>query len=102
VAWNGGAAGKRTGLAPQELGPWNYGQIAQDLNKKNLRLGSNKLGPVSIQSQNICADGAAPGFGARAKSLRLQYAFKFITKKIKVPGKGKKTKTIKKTIRQPL
>jgi hypothetical protein len=103
AAANPVGAGKRTGLAPQDLGAWNYGQIAQDLNKKNLRLGSRKLGPMSIQSQDTCADGAGPGFGARAKSLRLQYAFKFITKKIKVPGKGKqKSKTIKKTIRQRL
>jgi hypothetical protein len=54
---------------------------------------------MSIQSQDACADGAGPGFGARAKTLRLQYAFKFIIKKIKVPGKKKK---MKKTIREPL
>jgi hypothetical protein len=99
VAANPLGAAKRTGLAPQDLGTWNYGQIAQDLNKKNLRLGSRKLGPQSIQSQDACADGAAGGFGARAKALRLQYQFKFITKKIKVPGKKKK---MKKTIREPL
>jgi hypothetical protein len=99
VAANPVGAGKRTGLAPQDLGTWNYGQIAQDLNKKNLRLGSRKLGPMSVQTQDACADGAGPGFGARAKALRLQYTFKFITKKIKVPGKKKKRK---KTIREPL
>jgi hypothetical protein len=98
VAANPLGAAKRTGLAPQDLGEWNYGQIAQDLNKKNLRFGSRKLGPQSIQSQDACADGAAGGFGARAKALRLQYQFKFITKKIKVPGKKK----MKKTIREPL
>jgi hypothetical protein len=92
-------AGKRTGLAPQDLGTWNYGQIAQDLNKKNLRLGARKLGPLSIQSQDVCADGAAGAFGARAKALRLQYTFRFIIKKIKVPGKKKKRKKI---IREPL
>jgi hypothetical protein len=99
AAANPVGAGKRTGLAPQDLGTWNYGQIAQDLNKKNLRLGSRKLGPMSIQSQDACAEGAGPGFGARAKQLRLQYTFKFITKKVKVPGKKKKRK---KTIREPL
>lgn len=99
VASNPVGAGKRTGLAPQDLGDWNYGQIAQNLNKQNLRLGSRKLGPQSIQSQDTCADGAGPAFGARAKALRLQYQFKFITKKIKVPGKKKK---MKKTIREPL
>jgi hypothetical protein len=91
--------GKRTGLVPQDLGDWNYGQIAQDLNKKNLRLGSRKLGPQAVQTQNTCATAGAAGFGARAKALRLQYTFKFITKKIKVKGKKKK---VKKTIRLPL
>jgi hypothetical protein len=99
AAANPVGAGKRTGLAPQDLADWNYGQIAQDLNKKNLRLGSRKLGPQSVQTQDACADGGAAGFGARAKQLRLQYNFKFITKKIKVPGKKKKRK---KTIRLPL
>ena len=99
VAANPVGAGKRTGLSPQDLGSWNYGQIAQDLNKKNSRLGAPKLGPMSVQTQDACADGAAAGFGGRAKQLRLQYTFKFITKKIKVPGKKKKRK---KTIRLPL
>jgi hypothetical protein len=108
-AWNGGVAGaaaanplgagKRTGLVPQDNSTWNFGQIAQDLNKKNSRLGARKLGPMSVQTQEACASGGAAGFGARAKQLRLQYTFKFITKKIKVPGKKKPRK---KTIRQPL
>lgn len=108
-AWNGGMAGaaaanpvgvgKRTGLVPQDNSSWNFGQIAQDLNKKNSRLGARKLGPMSVQTQEACASGGAAGFGARAKQLRLQYTFKFITTKIKVPGKKKK---LKKTIRQPL
>jgi hypothetical protein len=99
AAANPVGVGKRTGLAPQDVGTWNYGQIAQDLNKKNLRLGSRKLGPQSVQSQDACAEGGAAGFGARAKQLRLQYNFKFITKKITVPGRKKKRK---KTIRLPL
>ncbi len=99
TAANPVGVGKRTGLAPQDFADWNYGQIAQDLNKKNLRLGSRKLGPQSVQTQDACAEGGAAGFGARAKALRLQYNFKFITKKIKVPGKKKKRK---KTIRLPL
>jgi hypothetical protein len=108
-AWNAGlagaaaanpvGAGKRTGLAPQDNSTWNFGQIAQDLNKKNSRLGARKLGPMSVQAQEACASGGAAGFGARAKTLRLQYKFKFIIKKIKVPGKKKKRK---KTIRLPL
>jgi hypothetical protein len=99
VAANPIGAGKRTGLAPQDLPDWNYGQIAQDLNKKNLRLGSRKLGPQSVQTQNTCATGGGAAFGARAKALRLQYNFKFITKKVRVKGKKKK---MKKIIRLPL
>jgi hypothetical protein len=108
-AWNGGlastaaanpiGAGKRTGLAPQDDALWNFGQVAQDLNKKNTRLGSRKLGPLSVQTQGACADGGTAGFAARAKALRLQYNFKFITRKVKVKGKKKK---VKKTFREPL
>jgi hypothetical protein len=93
------SAGKRTGLVPQDDGTWNFGQIAQDLNKKNTRLGSRKLGPLSVQTQDACADGAGPGFGARAKSLRLQYNFRFITRKVRVKGKKKK---VKKTFREAM
>jgi hypothetical protein len=99
VAANAVGATKRTGLAPQDLSTWNYGQIAQDLNKKNLRLGSRKLGPMTIQSQDACPNGGPAGFGARAKALRLQYTFKFITKKVRVKGRKKK---VKKTFREPL
>jgi hypothetical protein len=99
VAANPAGAGKRTGLAPQDNGTWNFGQIAQDLNKKNSRLGARKLGPMSLQTQAACADTGPPGFGARAKALRLQYTFKFITKKVRVKGKKKK---VKKTFREPL
>jgi hypothetical protein len=108
-AWNAGmaattaanpvGAGKRTGLVPQDNALWNFGQIAQDLNKKNARLGERKLGPLSVQTQSSCADGGAAGFGARSKQLRLQYTFKFITKKVRVKGKKKK---VKKTFRMPL
>jgi len=99
VAANPAGAGKRTGLAPQDLASWNYGQVAQDLNKKNSRLGARKLGPLNVQTQDACASGGAAGFGARAKQLRLQYTFKFITKKVKEKGKKKK---VKETIRLPL
>jgi hypothetical protein len=99
AAGNPVGAGKRTGLVPQDIATWNYGQVAQDINKKNLRLGSRKLGPLAVQTQDACAEGGAAGFGARAKQLRLQYTFKFITRKVKVPGKKKKRKV---TRRQPL
>lgn len=94
------AASQRTGLVPQDNATWNFGQIAQDLNKKNLRLGT-KLGPMAVQTQDTCADAGSAGFGARAKALRLQYSFKFITKKVRVRVKGKIRKR-KKTIRLPL
>ena len=99
VAADSVGAGKKTGLAPQDVAAWNYGQIAQNIDKQNARLGARHLGPQSVQTQDACADGASAGFGARAKALRLQYNFKFITKKVRVKGK---TKKVKKTIRLPL
>jgi hypothetical protein len=99
VAADSVGAGKKTGLAPQDVAGWNYGQIAQNTDKQNARLGARHLGPQSVQAQDVCADGAGPGFGARAKNLRLQYNFKFITEKVRVKGKRKK---VKKTIRLPL
>jgi hypothetical protein len=99
VAANPIGAGKRTGLAPQDLAGWNYGQIAQNLNKQNARLGDRKIGPMSVQTQDSCADAGPPGFGGRAKQLRLQYTFKFTTKKVRVKGKRKK---VKKTFREPI
>ena len=99
VAANPAGAGKRTGLAPQEAAGWNYGQIAQNIDKQNARLGARHLGLQSVQTQDACADGAGPGFGSRAKNLRLQYNFKFLTKKVRVKGKKKK---VKKIIRLPL
>jgi hypothetical protein len=95
----GNGSSQRTGLVPQDNATWNFGQIAQDLNKKNSRLGATKIGPLAVQTQDACADAGSAGFNARAKQLRLQYAFKFITKKIKVKGKKK---PMKKTIRLPL
>ena len=99
VATNPIGAGKRTGLVPQDNATWNFGQIAQNLNKQNSRLGDRKIGPMSVQTQDSCADAGPPGFGARAKQLRLQYTFKFITRKVHVKGKRKK---VKRTFRQPI
>jgi hypothetical protein len=101
VAANPAGAGKKTGLVPQDVAGWNYGQIAQNIDKQNARLGARHLGPQAVQTQDACADGAGPGFGARAKSLRLQYNFKFITRKVRVRVKGK-IKKVKKTVRLPL
>ncbi len=99
VAGDSVGTGKKTGLVPQDVAGWNYGQIAQNLDKQNARLGGRHLGPQAVQTQDACANGAGPGFGARAKALRLQYNFKFVTKKVRVKGKRKK---VKKTIRLPL
>jgi hypothetical protein len=99
VASNPVGVGKRTGLAPQDNSTWNFGQIAQNINKQNARLGDTKIGPMSVQTQDACADGGSGGFGARAKQLRLHYTFKFITKKVHVKGKRKK---VRRTFRQPI
>jgi hypothetical protein len=97
VAANPAGAGKRTGLAPQDDASWNYGQVAQNLDKQNARLGAPRLGPLALQTQGSCSNGGAAGFGARAKQLRLQYTFKFVTKKVKVKGE-KKTRKVTKRI----
>jgi hypothetical protein len=99
VATNPVGAGKRTGLAPQDSSTWNFGQIAQNLNKQNARLGDRKIGPMSVQTQDACADAGASGFGARAKTLRLHYTFKFVTKKVHVKGKRRK---VRRTFRSPI
>jgi hypothetical protein len=99
VAGDSVGTGKKTGLVPQDAAGWNYGQIAQNLDKQNARLGGRHLGPQTVQTQDACANGAGPGFGARAKALRLQFNFKFLTKKVRVKGKKKK---VKKIIRLPL
>jgi hypothetical protein len=101
VAGNPIGAGKRTGLAPQDVTDWNYGQIAQNLNKQNARLGDRKLGPMSIQTQDACADSGAAGFAARGKQLRLHYTFKFVTRKVKKRVKGK-LKRVKRTFREAI
>jgi hypothetical protein len=101
VATNPVGAGKRTGLAPQDVADWNYGQIAQNLNKQNVRLGDRKLGPMSVQTQDACADGGSGGFSSRAKQLRLHYTFKFVTRKVKKRVKGK-IKKVKRTFREPI
>jgi hypothetical protein len=102
-AWNGrlaatlaanpvGAA-KRSGLVPWDGGStWNFGRIAQDLDKKNRRLGGAHLGPQSVQVQDACADGGASGFTTRAKALFDQYRYKIVKKVRVIKKKGKKFK----------
>jgi hypothetical protein len=100
LAGNFLASGKRSGMVPIDDETWNYGQIAQDLDKKNARLGS-KLGPQSVMSQDSCADSGPTGFAARAAAIMDQYRFKYV---IKVKKKRKKGKLIKKkvTVRRKL
>jgi hypothetical protein len=100
LAGNFLASGKRSGLVPIDDETWNYGRIAQDLDKKNGRLG-RKLGPQSVMSQDSCADSGPSGFAARAKAIMDQYRFKYVRK---VKKKRKRGKLIKKkvTVRRKL
>jgi hypothetical protein len=90
LAANPTGVGKRSGLVPIDDGTWNYGQIAQDLDKKNSRLGGRKLGPQSVMTQDACANAGPTGFSTRAKAILDQYKFKFIQKKVKRKGKTRK------------
>ena len=101
-AWNGRlagtlagsslSAGQRSGLVPIFDGTWNYGQVAQDIDKKNRRLGAPHIGPQSVQTQDSCANGGASAFSSRLKGLFDQYKFKTIITFRKVKGKKKKFK----------
>jgi hypothetical protein len=99
LASNPAGAGKRAGLVPIDNSSWNFGEIAQAIDKKNRRLGGRHLGPLSVQTQDSCANGGASGFGARAKTLTDQYKFKTITKKVKRGGKKRKI-TIRRKIKK--
>lgn len=96
---NGSGAGKRSGLVPIDHSGWNYGQIAQDLDKKNRRLGGRHLGPLSVQTQDYCANGGASSFDARAASLFDQYRYRLIRKTVKRKGKKRKI-TIRRKIKK--
>jgi hypothetical protein len=96
LAGNPAGASKRAGLVPIDYSSWNYGEIAQAIDKKNTRLGGRHLGPLSVQTQDSCANGGATGFGARAKTLTDQYKFKTITKTVKKGGKKRKVTTRRK------
>ena len=68
VAANPVGAGKRTGLAPQDNATWNFGQIAQNLNKQNARLGDTQDRPDERADAGQPAPTAAPRASARAPS----------------------------------
>jgi hypothetical protein len=79
---------KRSGIVPIDDATWNYGTIAQDVDKKNRRFGAH-AGPQSVMTQDSCADGGPTGFGIRAKTLREQFKFKFKRKTVKRRKGGK-------------
>jgi hypothetical protein len=90
LAANPLGAAKRSGLVPIDYPSWNYGQIAQDLDKKNRRLGGRHLGPQSVQTQDSCADRGVSGFRARVKAVQDQYRYKLVRKTVKRKGKKRK------------
>lgn len=96
-----GGAGKRGGLVPLDQPGWGYGQIAQDLDRKNRRLGDRKLGPLSVQTQDSCAEGGASSFRARSKQVLDQYYFTYVRRTVKRRVKGK-LKKVKITVRRAI
>ena len=90
LAANPSAVPKRSGLVPIDDATWNYGQIAQDLDKKNSRLGGRHLGPQSVMTQDACAEGGPTGYSNRVKAILDQYKYKFIQKTVKRKGKKRK------------
>ncbi|MGZ5321439.1 MAG: hypothetical protein ACXWFN_08265 [Solirubrobacterales bacterium] len=90
------ASAKRTGLVPFDDATWNYREIAQDLDKKNRRLGPRHLGPLSIQTQDSCANAGASGLRERAAALFDQYKYRVVKKVVKRKGKKRKIKVRRK------
>ncbi len=78
----------RAGLAPMDVAQWNFGEIAQAIDRNNTRLGALHAGVQSVQTQASCMQGSA-AFGARAKTLMDSYRFRTKIKKKKVRRKGK-------------
>ncbi len=101
-SWIAGFAGgligigsqSRAGLVPMQKHDWNYGDIAQVLDRHNRRLGGRHLGPQIIQMQEMCMKGP-PFFGRRARSILRSYTFKSIIRKRRVGGKVKTTRVSK-------
>jgi hypothetical protein len=81
---------KRAGLVPIDVERWNFGEIAQGIDKKNRRLGGRHLGWQSVQTQDSCANEGATGFSDRYDELKDEYRFKFIKKKVFRKGKKRK------------
>ena len=49
-------ARQANGPGPQDNANWNFGQVAQNLDKQNARLGAPRLGPLALQTQGTCSD----------------------------------------------
>ena len=90
LASNAGGVSKRAGLVPIDYDAWNYGEIARAIDKKNTRLGGRHLGPLSVQTQDHCANGGASGFAARVKEIADSYKFRMVRKTVTKKGKKKK------------
>lgn len=95
---SGVGSGKLSGLVPIDDPSWNFGQIAQVLDKRNNRL-ARKRGLQSVQIQPTCTNSGPTGYAARAKEIIQQYKFKTITKKVKVKGKTR-TMTIRRKFKK--
>ena len=76
LAANPLSAGKRSGPRPDRRRELELRRDRQDIDKKNRRLGGPHLGPLSVQTQDSCANGGPTGFSNRAKTLIDQYKFK--------------------------
>ncbi|HEX2358177.1 MAG TPA: hypothetical protein VHH72_00020 [Solirubrobacterales bacterium] len=90
LASNPLSAAKRSGLVPLDDASWNYGEVAQNLDKKNRRLGGRHLGPLSVQTQDSCANSGPTGLSNRAKQILDTYKYRFVRKVVKRKGKKRK------------
>ena len=97
----GASAGKRTAWCRSTTATGTTGEIAQDLDKKNRRLGPRHLGPLSVQTQDSCANGGASAFGARAAALFDQYKFRTIKKVGKARGRRRRSRCGARSSRRP-
>ena len=95
------SAAKRAGLVPIDVEDWNFGEIAQEIDKKNRRLGGRHLGPLSVQTQDSCANGGRQRLRRpRPRALSDQYKYKFDHAR-RSSAKGKKRKiTIRRKIKK--
>lgn len=80
-------SGARTGLIPVDRRGWDYGILAQKLDKANRRI-SRHAGVQVVQTQETCAAGAK-WFGREVKRLHTQYRFHTTYKKRRVRRHGK-------------